>query len=187
MRRRQTRINKAFKAGGGVGAPVCCKTSSEVQLLDESLYEARALNSNYSWLGTLCTGGTGFWMGRVADLSHEVNGCISTFKATVMIYTHADFGFVGVFLTSPRSHGLGQFFSCRGIALAVQHFWDRGHRHISALLPQWRQKSDPKIKGNTSSCSFCSILKFGSRRLNVIIYVWVTKSNLHHNQTCHRQ
>ncbi|XP_029943993.1 protein KHNYN isoform X2 [Salarias fasciatus] len=44
------------------------------------------------------------------------------------------------------SHGLGQFFSCRGIALAVQHFWDRGHRHISALLPQWRQKSDPKIK-----------------------------------------
>ncbi|XP_068584289.1 protein KHNYN [Cebidichthys violaceus] len=44
------------------------------------------------------------------------------------------------------SHGLGHFFSCRGIALAIQHFWDRGHRHISALLPQWRQKSDPKIK-----------------------------------------
>ncbi|MEQ2278783.1 hypothetical protein AMECASPLE_002646 [Ameca splendens] len=44
------------------------------------------------------------------------------------------------------SHGLGNFFSCRGIALAVQHFWDRGHRHISALVPQWRQKSDPKIK-----------------------------------------
>ncbi|KAM6908989.1 NEDD4-binding protein 1 [Xenentodon cancila] len=44
------------------------------------------------------------------------------------------------------SHGLGHFFSCRGIALAVQHFWDRGHRHISAMLPQWRQKSDPKVK-----------------------------------------
>ncbi|XP_028261594.1 protein KHNYN [Parambassis ranga] len=44
------------------------------------------------------------------------------------------------------SHGLGHFFSCRGIALAVQHFWDRGHRYISALLPQWRQKIDPKIK-----------------------------------------
>ncbi|XP_041635362.1 NEDD4-binding protein 1 isoform X2 [Cheilinus undulatus] len=44
------------------------------------------------------------------------------------------------------SHGLGIFFSCRGIALAVQHFWDRGHRHISALLPQWRQKSDPRVK-----------------------------------------
>ncbi|KAM7377058.1 hypothetical protein PAMA_013714 [Pampus argenteus] len=44
------------------------------------------------------------------------------------------------------SHGLGHFFSCRGIALAVQHFWDRGHRHISALLPQWRQKSDSRNK-----------------------------------------
>ncbi|KAM9827409.1 protein KHNYN [Neosynchiropus ocellatus] len=44
------------------------------------------------------------------------------------------------------SHGLGHFFSCRGIALAVQHFWDRGHREISALLPQWRLKSDSRIK-----------------------------------------
>lgn len=44
------------------------------------------------------------------------------------------------------SHGLGHFFSCRGIALAVQHFWDRGHRQISALIPQWRQKNDPRIK-----------------------------------------
>ncbi|KAL2079094.1 hypothetical protein ACEWY4_024838 [Coilia grayii] len=44
------------------------------------------------------------------------------------------------------SHGLGQFFSCRGIALAVQHFWDRGHRKISALVPQWREKRDPKVK-----------------------------------------
>ncbi|XP_059211585.1 protein KHNYN [Centropristis striata] len=44
------------------------------------------------------------------------------------------------------SHGLGHFFSCRGIAIAVQHFWDRGHRNIIALLPQWRQKSDPRIK-----------------------------------------
>ncbi|CAL8326351.1 unnamed protein product [Lota lota] len=44
------------------------------------------------------------------------------------------------------SHGLGHFFSCRGIALAVQHFWNRGHRRISTFLPQWRQKRDPKIK-----------------------------------------
>ncbi|XP_076018544.1 protein KHNYN [Genypterus blacodes] len=44
------------------------------------------------------------------------------------------------------SHGLGQFFSCRGIALAVQHFWDRGHRRITTFLPQWRQKSDTRIK-----------------------------------------
>nr|XP_057924332.1 protein KHNYN [Doryrhamphus excisus]XP_057924333.1 protein KHNYN [Doryrhamphus excisus]XP_057924334.1 protein KHNYN [Doryrhamphus excisus] len=44
------------------------------------------------------------------------------------------------------SHGRGHFFSCRGIALAVQHFWDRGHREISTLLPQWRQKNDPRIR-----------------------------------------
>ncbi|KAM3857546.1 NEDD4-binding protein 1 [Diretmus argenteus] len=44
------------------------------------------------------------------------------------------------------SHGLGQFFSCRGIALAVEHFWNRGHRHICTFLPQWRQKRDPMIK-----------------------------------------
>ncbi|XP_014062713.2 protein KHNYN [Salmo salar] len=44
------------------------------------------------------------------------------------------------------SHGLGHLFSCRGIALAVQHFWNRGHRGISTLLPQWRQKRDPRVK-----------------------------------------
>ncbi|KAG9328634.1 hypothetical protein JZ751_012687 [Albula glossodonta] len=44
------------------------------------------------------------------------------------------------------SHGLGQFFSCRGIALAVQHFWNRGHRRVTAFVPQWRQKRDPKVK-----------------------------------------
>ncbi|XP_066507827.1 NEDD4-binding protein 1 [Hoplias malabaricus] len=44
------------------------------------------------------------------------------------------------------SHGLGTFFSCRGIALAVQYFWNRGHRKITVFVPQWRQKKDPKIK-----------------------------------------
>ncbi|XP_023826906.1 NEDD4-binding protein 1 [Salvelinus sp. IW2-2015] len=44
------------------------------------------------------------------------------------------------------SHGLGHFFSCRGIALAVQHFWNRGHRRVSTFLPQWRQKRDSRIK-----------------------------------------
>uniref|UniRef100_A0AAY4DHE3 RNase NYN domain-containing protein n=1 Tax=Denticeps clupeoides TaxID=299321 RepID=A0AAY4DHE3_9TELE len=44
------------------------------------------------------------------------------------------------------SHGLGHFFSCRGIALAVQYFWNRGHRKIAALVPQWREKKDPKNK-----------------------------------------
>ncbi|KAL6466784.1 hypothetical protein MHYP_G00245880 [Metynnis hypsauchen] len=44
------------------------------------------------------------------------------------------------------SHGLGMFFSCRGIALAVEYFWSRGHREITVLVPHWRQKKDPKIK-----------------------------------------
>ncbi|XP_065117969.1 NEDD4-binding protein 1 isoform X1 [Paramisgurnus dabryanus] len=44
------------------------------------------------------------------------------------------------------SHGLGFFFSCRGIALAVQHFWERGHRKITVFVPQWRQKKDSKHK-----------------------------------------
>nr|XP_055074144.1 protein KHNYN isoform X1 [Misgurnus anguillicaudatus]XP_055074152.1 protein KHNYN isoform X1 [Misgurnus anguillicaudatus] len=42
------------------------------------------------------------------------------------------------------SHGLGFFFSCRGIALAVQHFWGRGHRKITVFVPQWRQNKDLK-------------------------------------------
>ncbi|XP_046872308.1 protein KHNYN [Hypomesus transpacificus] len=44
------------------------------------------------------------------------------------------------------SHGLGQFFSCRGIALAVQHFWNRGHRQITTFVPQWRSKRDSRVK-----------------------------------------
>ncbi|TRY83335.1 hypothetical protein DNTS_015064 [Danionella cerebrum] len=44
------------------------------------------------------------------------------------------------------SHGLGVFFSCRGVALAVQHFWGRGHRKIVVFIPQWRQKSSQKVK-----------------------------------------
>ncbi|KAI5087952.1 protein KHNYN-like isoform X2, partial [Silurus meridionalis] len=44
------------------------------------------------------------------------------------------------------THGLGIFFSCRGIALAVEYFWNQGHRKITALVPQWRQKKDSKIK-----------------------------------------
>ncbi|XP_072271249.1 protein KHNYN [Pyxicephalus adspersus] len=43
-------------------------------------------------------------------------------------------------------HGLHQFFSCRGIALAVQYFWNRGHRNITVFVPQWRMKKDLKAK-----------------------------------------
>ncbi|XP_066541414.1 NEDD4-binding protein 1 isoform X2 [Hoplias malabaricus] len=43
------------------------------------------------------------------------------------------------------AHGLHRFFSCRGIAIAVDAFWRRGHREITVFVPQWRQKKDPNI------------------------------------------
>uniref|UniRef100_A0A8C5R6R0 NEDD4-binding protein 1 n=1 Tax=Leptobrachium leishanense TaxID=445787 RepID=A0A8C5R6R0_9ANUR len=42
-------------------------------------------------------------------------------------------------------HGLSQFFSCRGIALAVEYFWRNGHRKITAFVPQWRTKRSSNI------------------------------------------
>uniref|UniRef100_W5NK55 Zinc finger CCCH-type containing 12D n=1 Tax=Lepisosteus oculatus TaxID=7918 RepID=W5NK55_LEPOC len=41
------------------------------------------------------------------------------------------------------SHGDKQVFSCRGIQLAVQWFWDRGHHDITVFVPLWR-KEQPK-------------------------------------------
>ncbi|MBN3311032.1 N4BP1 protein, partial [Amia calva] len=41
------------------------------------------------------------------------------------------------------AHGLNHFFSCRGIAIAVESFWKRGHREITVFVPQWRLKRDP--------------------------------------------
>ncbi|XP_076846951.1 NEDD4-binding protein 1 [Brachyhypopomus gauderio] len=43
------------------------------------------------------------------------------------------------------AHGLHRIFSCRGIAIAVEAFWRRGHREITVFVPQWRQKRDPNI------------------------------------------
>ncbi|XP_063266713.1 NEDD4-binding protein 1 [Prinia subflava] len=43
------------------------------------------------------------------------------------------------------SHGLRKFFSCRGIAIAVDYFWKRGHRNITVFIPQWRTRHDPSI------------------------------------------
>ncbi|XP_003227308.2 NEDD4-binding protein 1 [Anolis carolinensis] len=40
------------------------------------------------------------------------------------------------------SHGLQKFFSCRGIAIAVDYFWKRGHRKITVFVPQWRTRRD---------------------------------------------
>nr|XP_056719881.1 protein KHNYN-like [Euleptes europaea] len=43
-------------------------------------------------------------------------------------------------------HGLNQFFSCRGIALAVQNFWDRGHREVTVFVPAYRMEPDSSVK-----------------------------------------
>ncbi|XP_006144644.1 protein KHNYN isoform X3 [Tupaia chinensis] len=43
-------------------------------------------------------------------------------------------------------HGLQHYFSSRGIALAVQYFWDRGHRDITVFVPQWRFSKDAKVR-----------------------------------------
>ncbi|XP_077165984.1 NEDD4-binding protein 1 [Paroedura picta] len=43
------------------------------------------------------------------------------------------------------SHGLNKFFSCRGIAIAVEYFWKRGHRKITVFVPQWRTRRDSSI------------------------------------------
>uniref|UniRef100_H3AC12 Uncharacterized protein n=1 Tax=Latimeria chalumnae TaxID=7897 RepID=H3AC12_LATCH len=57
------------------------------------------------------------------------------------------------------THGLGRFFSCRGIALAVQYFWDRGHREVTVFVPNWRLKKDTKTKGGASEQHFLENLK----------------------------
>ncbi|XP_060232059.1 NEDD4-binding protein 1-like [Meriones unguiculatus] len=43
------------------------------------------------------------------------------------------------------AHGLKKFFSCRGIALAVEYFWKLGNRNITVFVPQWRTRRDPHV------------------------------------------
>ncbi|XP_029414254.1 NEDD4-binding protein 1 isoform X2 [Nannospalax galili] len=43
------------------------------------------------------------------------------------------------------SHGLKKFFSCRGIAIAVEYFWKLGNRNITVFVPQWRTRRDPNV------------------------------------------
>ncbi|KFO89681.1 Ribonuclease ZC3H12A, partial [Buceros rhinoceros silvestris] len=38
------------------------------------------------------------------------------------------------------SHGNKEVFSCRGILLAVQWFWERGHKDITVFVPSWRKE-----------------------------------------------
>ncbi|KAF6076434.1 hypothetical protein HJG60_000131 [Phyllostomus discolor] len=43
------------------------------------------------------------------------------------------------------THGLKRFFSCRGIAIAVEYFWKLGNRNITVFVPQWRTRRDPNV------------------------------------------
>ncbi|CAO2594372.1 NEDD4-binding protein 1 [Lemmus lemmus] len=43
------------------------------------------------------------------------------------------------------AHGLHKFFSCRGIAIAVEYFWKLGHRHITVFVPHWRTRHDSNV------------------------------------------
>ncbi|KAL4685974.1 hypothetical protein H8959_001571 [Pygathrix nigripes] len=43
------------------------------------------------------------------------------------------------------THGLKKFFSCRGIAIAVEYFWKLGNRNITVFVPQWRTRRDPNV------------------------------------------
>lgn len=53
----------------------------------------------------------------------------------------------GALTPSHRRHGLQHYFSSRGIAIAVQYFWDRGHRDITVFVPQWRFSKDARVRG----------------------------------------
>ncbi|EDV25024.1 uncharacterized protein TRIADDRAFT_24967, partial [Trichoplax adhaerens] len=39
------------------------------------------------------------------------------------------------------SHGGKKIFSCRGIQVCVQYFLNRGHREITAFVPEWRKEA----------------------------------------------
>ncbi|XP_045425582.1 protein NYNRIN isoform X1 [Lemur catta] len=43
-------------------------------------------------------------------------------------------------------HGLQHFFSCRGIAMAVQFFWNRGHREVTVFVPTWQLKKNRRVR-----------------------------------------
>lgn len=49
---------------------------------------------------------------------------------------------------TPR-HGLQHYFSCRGIAMAVQYFWNRGHREVTVFIPTWQLKKNRRVQGET--------------------------------------
>ncbi|XP_061769432.1 protein KHNYN isoform X2 [Nerophis ophidion] len=117
----------------GQKSPKCLKKSSPAERCFERLKERRGLASAST---VVVTGEQRFLEGLQTPFGLQLFDKPGNPKLRTIVIDGSNVA---------MSHGLGQFFSCRGIALAVQHFWDRGHRHISALVPQWRQKNDSRI------------------------------------------
>ncbi|KAG8144098.1 hypothetical protein E2320_001216 [Naja naja] len=86
-------------------------------------------------------------------------------------FTHKRSNFTGGICLKRKAvvHGLQKFFSCRGIAIAVDYFWKRGHRKITVFVPQWRTRKDSNI---TDFC--CTLLK----KLEVLLLPMITSENL---------
>ncbi|KAG7331789.1 hypothetical protein KOW79_005758 [Hemibagrus wyckioides] len=63
------------------------------------------------------------------DTTHGNSHCSNPFRPVVI-----DGSNVAI------SHGNKKVFSCRGIQLAVQWFWDRGIRDITVFVPLWRKE-----------------------------------------------
>lgn len=49
--------------------------------------------------------------------------------------------FSSLFFLIVLSHGGKKFFSCRGIQICVQYFLNRGHKEITAFVPEWRKEA----------------------------------------------
>lgn len=60
-------------------------------------------------------------------------------------------------LPRPSRHGLQHFFSCRGIAMAVQYFWNRGHREVTVFVPTWQLKKNRRVRGELPAASLSQL------------------------------
>ena len=93
------------------------------------------------------------WLCKAASTQHIGKGiaCLSCFCCMIVLLC----GKRGLYiclnlmksLLLSSSHGLKKFFSCRGIAIAVEYFWKLGNRNITVFVPQWRTRCDPNVTG----------------------------------------
>ncbi|XP_021365824.1 NEDD4-binding protein 1-like isoform X2 [Mizuhopecten yessoensis] len=56
------------------------------------------------------------------------------------------------------THGNGKIFSCRGIKICIEHFLKRGHKQVTAFVPEWR-KYRPRIENSISDQNLLTELK----------------------------